>query len=185
MAKEFVKIELEKGDEYYKLHHDKLVDNVAFYYDINIKEFLYSLNYSLEYCESPIEQLLAMALENYRIINFQLFNPKIELLGYQKNEWVKANNQSYRVDFLFDFLFRFENLLVSYNLIVECDGFKYHQGNKEQIDKDYKRQNDLLANGYDIMRFTGAMINKSPDRCAMDIIKHVVVKFETMEKGIK
>lgn len=186
MAKEFVKFEVDEDKNYHKMYSDKLVENVAHHYVNNIREFSTTLNSSLEDCESPIEQLLAMALEvEIPFKYFYLFNPKIEMLGYQKNEWITINGENYRADFLIDFVFSFEFKKVTYRLIVECDGFQYHQGNKDQIDKDYKRQNDLLANGYDVMRFTGAMINKNPNKCARDIVRHILTKFETMEKGMK
>ena len=150
------------------------------------KDYKKSIDNSLVGCESPIEQLFSMALEvGIPFQYFYLFNPNIEILGYEKNKWITINGENYRADFLIDFVFSFEFKKVAYRLIVECDGFQYHQGNKEQIDKDYKRQNDLLANGYDVMRFTGAMINKSPNKCARDIVRHILTKFKTIEKGMK
>lgn len=182
MAKEFVKFELKETDDEYDLFFERLVENVTRHYKENIKEFLCTMNRSLEGCESPIEQILSMAIEMFDFNKLTICNPKIDVLGYFKNEFIKTTTATYRVDFLFDIVFILKNKFVGYLLVVECDGFQYHQGNKDQIDKDYKRQNDLLANGYDVMRFTGSAINKNPNECVREIIKHILKKLELAEK---
>ncbi len=162
-----------------------LVENVSFYYNACVLDYKYSLSLALVDCESPIEQLLAIEIERIGLNYFHLFNPKIECIEYSKNKVINTKDNKYRVDMLIGFLFKFKDDYLTYNLIVECDGFEYHQGNKSQIDIDYERQADLLANGYDVIRFTGSAINKSSHICVKKIINHVTKKYDTIDGGIK
>lgn len=60
----------------------------------------------------------------------------------------------YRVDFL-----------LPNNVIVECDGHDYH-ASREQRTRDAKRDRDLMALGYKVVRFTGSEIHANADACA-------------------
>lgn len=61
----------------------------------------------------------------------------------------------YVVDFLID------------DVIVEIDGKDYHT-TLEQREKDYRRERWLIANGYTVVRFTGAEINSYLSSCVDD-----------------
>ena len=62
-----------------------------------------------------------------------------------------------------------------FKLIIECDGFDYHS-NKKQMTYDYKRENNLKLNGYDIIRFTGSQIYNDPMDCVKKIMKYIYMK---------
>lgn len=162
-----------------------LVENVEYYYNCLVKDYKYSLTLSLVGCESPIEQMLALEIERIGINYFNLFNPRIEHMDTTNNKKIHIKGKTYRADILMEFIFKFDGNFMSYKLVIECDGFEYHKGNKAQIDIDYDRQSILLANGYDVIRFTGSAINKSPHICVIKIINHITTKYETIERTIK
>lgn len=49
----------------------------------------------------------------------------------------------------------------------------YHS-NKEQMNYDYEREQDLQLAGYKIMRFTGSQIFNNPCECVMKVYKYVL-----------
>lgn len=51
-------------------------------------------------------------------------------------------------------------------VVVECDGHQFHEKNKEQAARDKRRDRELLAAGYPVMRFTGSEIFKDAVGCA-------------------
>lgn len=57
--------------------------------------------------------------------------------------WVTVGGNRYRVDIA----------VPSKMLAIEVDGFEFH-GSREVFDKDKKRQNDLVAAGWTVLRFT-------------------------------
>lgn len=67
-------------------------------------------------------------------------------INYKKEWWI---NKKYRVDFF----------IPEYNLIIECDGFKYHSKYAD-LSNDLKRQNYLVTEGYKILRYMGRDINQ-------------------------
>ncbi len=68
----------------------------------------------------------------------------------------KTNGKSTRVDILI-WCPGNENI----KLIVECDGFKYHNS-KEIFERDRKRDRLLKSKGYQVIRFSGAEIYRDP-----------------------
>lgn len=116
----------------------------------------------IERCESPIEQMMALALretmkpfefvsDNYFIINSQ---EEIELEG-----------KLIRVDFLIAALIDGR----TYHIVIECDGHDYHERTKEQAIKDRSRDRLFQRHGYTVMRFTGSEIYKNPFECAREV----------------
>lgn len=56
-----------------------------------------------------------------------------------------------------------------YRLAVEVDGHDFHERTKEQAARDRSRDRALLANGWQVLRFTGSEVWRDPDRCAAEI----------------
>lgn len=54
-------------------------------------------------------------------------------------------------------------------LIVECDGHEFHEKTKEQAARDKKRDRELLAAGFPVMRFTGSEIYRDPVGCVEQV----------------
>ena len=102
--------------------------------------------------ESPIERKLYRAL--------------IVWLG-QEAVQPQAPIHRYRVDFL-----------VKRTLVVEADGQKWHS-TPEQIAADAKRDEELRALGYEVLRFTGSAICRDAHQCAKVVADH----FANKEKG--
>lgn len=54
-------------------------------------------------------------------------------------------------------------------LVIECDGFDFHDRTKQQAAYDRSRDRDLLRRGVLTIRFTGSEIKHSPERCAAEV----------------
>lgn len=73
----------------------------------------------------------------------------------------------YRVDFYLAFI---ECGLPFSEVLVECDGHDWHDRTKKQAAHDRKRQNWLIAQGFQILRFTGSQIHHNAVQCASDTL---------------
>lgn len=126
-------------------------------------------------CESPIEQILWMAL------NFCTLNSGKNYYFYEQAE-VEANGNKYRLDFLYeeDYMDRIDNPLL---LAIECDGHDFHEKTKEQVEKRNKRDMDLKLAGYDILHYSGSQIYKNPIKCAMEILDYIDKKVGEKQNG--
>lgn len=134
--------------------------------DVLIDEMLSDIAYLVEclaVCESPIEELLLIALsrsENAAISKSDdgcyVINPQHE---------IKVSDKIYRVDFLICAVFLGRNRQV----VVECDGHDFHERTKQQARKDKQRDRDLIQAGYEVIRFTGSEIYENPFICARQI----------------
>jgi len=101
-------------------------------------------------CESPIEEKMYEYLSLYFFKTLHIETQK-EILNY-------------RVDFL---LTDKEN--PNKKLIVECDGWDYHERTKEQAINDRKRDRELTKAGFKLYRFLGSEIYSNIDSCLNDI----------------
>lgn len=161
---------------------EKLVSKVKEYYCGNMLEKEYEQNISLVNCESPIEQLLALALEENNIGTMGIFNPFIDVLSIENQKEIDVSvTEKVRVDFLITVMYKNQGLssqdgIVSF--VVECDGHEFHQKTKEQVEKDNIRTRKLQLKGYEVLRFSGSEIYKSPYKVATDIIQIILSKCE-------
>ena len=80
----------------------------------------------------------------------------------------------FRADFVIAFLF-FGNQL---DIVVECDGHKWHEKTPWQAARDRARDRFVTAQGYRIMRFTGSEINADAARCALQVLD-MIMDFQT------
>lgn len=58
-------------------------------------------------------------------------------------------------------------------IIVECDGYAFHDSNIEQKVKDKKRERELMAEGYQVLRFSGSEIYRDPLLCAQEVVDYL------------
>ncbi len=79
--------------------------------------------------------------------------------------------EPYRVDFLV--ISKPEENISPLRLVVECDGHDFHDKTKEQAARDKSRDRDIVAAGFQIMRFTGSEIWNDPFGCAMSVYEMV------------
>lgn len=134
-------------------------------------QFLYvdELDESLLYM-SPIEQIFQIAYQIYSIKAYK--DIVIELLPQQ---YIKANNNVYRVDFLLVYACDKDGSekKLKKPLVIETDGKNWHSS-KKQMNHDYERENDLKLAGYDVMRFTGSQVYNKPFDCISSVFDYVM-----------
>ena len=63
--------------------------------------------------------------------------------------------------------------VVESKIVVECDGFDFHERTKEQASKDHARDRSMQSMGYKVFRYTGADIWKEVFVCAEEIISRL------------
>lgn len=179
---------------------EKITDDI--YYDIDrtkdIKEYLVdqvsthlialssdaemALEESLIDCESPIEQLLSMALEELNIKNIYKFNPYVDVVDVEKQEEIQCGNKKYRADFLIPVIYKNQE---NKCFVVECDGYEFHQKTKEQVEKDNIRMRTLQKEGYEVIRFSGTEVWHRPYKCAMEILNIILSKCQYIKEETK
>ena len=132
-----------------------------------------ALEESLIDCESPIEQLLSLAIEELNIKRIYKFNPFIDIIEIEKQKEIQCENKKYRVDFFIPVIYKNQD---NKCFIVECDGHEFHQKTKEQVERDNTRMRDLQKTGYEIIRFSGTEIWHRPYKCAEEILNIILSK---------
>ena len=60
----------------------------------------------------------------------------------------------------------------SIRVIVECDGFQYHE-EKQAFIRDRKRDRALVFNGYRVLRYSGSEIYADPIAASVDLAEHL------------
>lgn len=140
-----------------------------------LSDYQMELEESLIDCESPIEQLLSMALESLNIKNIFKFNPFIDVIEIEKQKEILCSKKKYRVDFFIPVIYKNQE---NKCFIVECDGYDFHQKTKEQVQHDNEREYDLKMAGYEVLRFSGTQIYNNPLKCAEDAYNYIIKKVE-------
>lgn len=139
----------------------KLEKNVeVFLLDI-IDDLINDFTENLEVAESPIEQLMLIALNAIGTKNNHYFRKIFEMFDVLDVEPQKEVGK-YRLDFLISCLNQRKE---SFLFAVECDGMEYHL-NEKSFQHDRKRDRELLSEGVITIRFSGKEITESPLRCA-------------------
>lgn len=152
------------------------------------------VNYDILDCYkmTPIEQIFYICYykNTYEFFHFDFYDdvylihsdyPFYAMLWEElrPQEEVIINNKKYIIDFILDFSRKSINSndylypgLNDLKYAVELDGFEYHSS-KQQVNHDYEREQDLLAAGYKVIRFTGSQIYKDPFECVDKFFKIV------------
>lgn len=73
----------------------------------------------------------------------------------------------YRVDFLLTY--------GEHRLVVECDGWEWHERTLEQANRDRERDQALLRAGYPTVRFTGSRVLAAVQECVTDAVDTLFV----------
>ena len=144
-----------------------LADDVKWQRYRDVCNYAYGYDLELQDCESPIEQLLSVALYRIGIYGMKLFNPDIDVIDVLKQE--KIEGTKYRADFLIPVWYYKMN--VGKSFVIECDGHAFHEKTKEQVTAGNERDRELQARGYIVLHFSGSEIAKSSYNCACKIIK--------------
>lgn len=170
---DFFKVTSSNLDEYNnKLTISKLPDKVKeiIYGDEN--NYYCEILNELNGCESPIEQLLAYQMYKMGLRHFNRFNPDIDVIEIEKQETLIINSNKYRVDFLIPVWYT--NKKSGKQFIIECDGHDFHEKTKEQAARDKKRDRNLIAAEYVVIRFAGSEIYKNPYGCVKEIVRIIL-----------
>jgi len=120
-------------------------------------------------CESPIEQLLWIHLLSQFediVSGFRDFDKDADIRFFPQKE-VEYEGNKYRIDIASEVDFMGK----TYRFAIECDGHEFHEKTKEQAFRDKKRQRDLTALGYHVIRFTGSEIWHNPSKAAHEVTK--------------
>jgi len=131
-------------------------------------EINFKLN-RLKSCESPIEQLLYLELEE-SFMYWDIFNGlKVSLLP-QYN--ILLNGNKYRVDIMLQVEqmgTEGDNLPPLCKIAIECDGHEFHEKTKEQAQRDKERDRAFLSVGIPVARFTGSEIWNNVQKCCFQV----------------
>lgn len=171
----FIKI---TEDIYYDIDRETeireyLVDEVSMHLTALSSDAEMILEESLIDCESPIEQLLSLALEELNIKNIYKFNPFIDVVEIEKQKEIQCENKKYRVDFLIPVIYKNQE---NKCFVIECDGHEFHQKTKEQVEIDNTRMRNLQKAGYEVVRFSGTEIWHRPYKCANEVLNIILSK---------
>ncbi len=139
-------------------------------------------------CESPIELAMCFALglvgpEHADGVQFCLQG---RAHGQAERDLVlritpQAQISSYRADFLLTMQLVDEGPEISIykkHLIVECDGFDFHDRTPEQAAKDRQRDRELQTRGFNVFRYTGSEIWADVFRCAEQAVTFLTGSIE-------
>lgn len=153
--------------------------------------YWWAIENALRRCDSPIEQMLLLGLVNLfcdsEVTGLEFIDSDDRWDRFEISSAVdiviypQANVGKYRVDFRVK-LIEYKGLYPQYGqdkhyikeLIIECDGHEFHEKTKQQVQKDKKRDRDLTAMGFHVLRFTGSEIWKDPFLCAREIHNQLV-----------
>jgi len=61
-------------------------------------------------------------------------------------------------------------------LVVECDGYKWHKQDKEQIERDIERDKYLAKKGWRVLHFSGVQIRRNIEGCINEIKEALFLK---------
>lgn len=167
MAKKdsFIKItEANMEEKSLNKHIMQMCDSSKTVFNEIYDQITFDLVACMQNCESPIEQIMALRLHNYKNswqaykLNYQ---DNIDVVDIQNQYIVKVGSISYRIDFaipVWDM-----HLHKGAFFAIECDGHDFHEKTKEQAQRDKKRDRDITTSGMIIMRFTGSEIYRNQD----------------------
>ena len=132
---------------------------------MNEKPGMYELfGRAVDRCESPIERRLLVAFlfsERYTfrpIAGGEAFAQ--DALGIRLAQQVSI--EDVRVDFT---LCHPESRT---RVVIECDGHDFHDGDRQQAQKDKGRDRRLVSLGWVVLRFTGRELHRDPLKCAQE-----------------
>ena len=105
---------------------------------------------------------------------FKNFYGEVSSIALFSQKEIKANGKKYIVDFYFEEDEYVNKFNTDKKIIIECDGYEFHQKTKEQVQKDNEREYNLKMAGYEILRFSGTQIYNNPFKCAEDTYNYII-----------
>jgi len=141
---------------------DKLPDKVRDMFHEEILGVALNYIYIVDKAESPIEQLMGIALQSYE--NEYGGFADANTYHFEQQQEISVSGKAYRVDFMIYATFQGRQ----YSVVIECDGHDFHEKTKQQAIKDKRRDRDLTKAGYIVLHFTGSEIYKDPFGCVRE-----------------
>lgn len=129
-----------------------------------------------EEIKSPIEQIFITAFDLYQQ------DKKDHIFLFSQAE-IKIKKKKYFADFLFECDEYVNNYTTNKKIIIECDGYEFHQKTKEQVQHDNEREYDLKMAGYEVLRFSGTQIFNNPIKCAEDTYNYIFKRIKEDSNG--
>jgi len=132
----------------------------------------------MEDCKSPIEQIMALALDealNSAWVIHKEIRLGVEISEIRSQDPIKTQTgNTYIPDFSIPVwnISKCEGKMFA----VECDGHEFHEKTKEQVTHDKVRERELIAEGYTVIRFSGSEIYNSPFNCAREVFE-IIFKY--------
>ncbi len=164
-------IKIEKNVMDFKINSSEIIGNY--------KNEMFNVGVSNEIedfkIESPIEQLLYIALKTLVDINMDFADPlfidgKLFLDGV--NIYPQFKIGKYRVDFKISYYSNHQKKEHQKSIIVECDSQQFHDRTEPERRYEKKRDRDIQKLGYKVFRFTGSEIVKNPFEVAAEILEY-------------
>lgn len=81
--------------------------------------------------------------------------------------------------------YRLDIAFPAVKLAVEIDGWQYHGKFKEAHSKDRERQNLLVLNGWQVLRFSAGQVFNEHDQCVIVVLKKLAILQQSEIKRIK
>lgn len=133
-------------------------------------ECLLAMEHALARCESPIEQLVAIAF-----LSSERWSPIVGGLSAEEIAagWIGIRGDTSSPIFLstqykpcgkrlgkfrVDFMVGCADPRIK--IAIECDGHEFHERTPEQAERDKSRDRDFAASGWTVLRFTGREIHR-------------------------
>ena len=92
---------------------------------------------------------------------------------------INQKDKTYIADFVIDFSRKTYDeeyvypTIKNLKYVIELDGHEYHS-DKEQVNHDYEREQDLQMAGYKVIRFTGSQVYNNPYDCVDKLLKIII-----------
>ena len=108
--------------------------------------------------QSPIEQIFLMQWHYLEM-------SERHGLVLEPQHRVQVGQQEFRIDFLV------KNPSGNVQLAIELDGHEFHEKTREQATRDRKRERQITAQGFTVLRFTGYEIVRDVGRCVDEVVE--------------
>lgn len=137
------------------------------------KEVARITNALLARCDSPIEKQLVFALKD--VLPFPYIKDVRVQLEYVRDlNFIVLHGPSPKY-------FKLDIAIPHLKVAVECDGHEFHSS-KESRGRDAKRDRELQAAGWMVLRFTGTEITADARKCAEGIFQAALAKGGQMKE---
>lgn len=175
MYRSFMKRFFKEKSSIYEKLSERVKEELDFHVEIHKSHLISMLNS----CESPIEQLFVLSLNdaiNHLRDSLSVYGPEADANFWTQKEIV-VGGRKYRADFLLVC----ETSGKTRKYVIECDGHNFHEKTKEQAARDRERERKLMTTGYTVIRFTGSEIWKDPTGCVKQAIEIINSDFRIDE----